>query len=831
VKQSLKPGPAWWNQGWLFGGLLLAATVLAYWPALHGGFVWDDDSWTTKIAHLLRNGPGLYSIWFEPTALQQYYPLTGTTFWSDYHLWKFWTFPYHVENVILHLTAVFLFWRLLWKLEVPGAWLAAAIFALHPMMVESVAWITERKNVLSMVFFLGGLLAYGRFNSFWKPSNQPPRRWVAYGLAFLFLLAALLAKTTTFSFPAVILLITWWKRGRIQWRGDVLPLLPFFAAAIGFSGLTAWLEKNHVGAAGWEWNLSLPERCLIVGRAFWFYPEKLLWPADLCFIYPRWKPEVGSWWQWLPLITALGALVALWGGRQKLGRGPATAAFFFVGTIFPLLGFINAYGMRYSWVWDHWVYLPSLGVIALGAASMAGLARHFNRSGMLFGAAVVLLPLLAFLTWKQSAMFSDNETLWQTTIVRNPNAFIAYNNLGYILMERNQLKEAIPYFEKSLAIDPKFDEPHNNLGQALIRTGRTEEGMSHFQKASESITSDPATAAVSHYNYGNAWLETGHPEEAMAQYQKALAIRPDFAEAQNNMGYVCLRLGQTNEACVWFQKAIATDPDLADAHNSLGKIFMLRGQNSNAMENFKVALKSRPDFREALDNLTGLLMEQGKTDEAIQWHKQAIRSLESADLYNNLGNLLASQKRLAEAIEHFNRAVQLCPTNGEFHYNLAVILALQNRLDEAVAHFRRSNELMPGSAPSHYRLGLALQSQKQIAAAMAEYEKALALNPKHGPALNNLAWLLATCPEPSLRDGGKAVALSRQADQLSGGNEPGVLDTLAAAYAEAGRFPEAVETARRALKLPATQNNPPLAKAIQTRLKLYEADTPYHEPP
>ena len=439
-----------------------------------------------------------------------------------------------------HLLAVFLFWRLLQKLEVPGAWLAAGIFALHPAMVESVAWITERKNVLSMVFFLGALLAYGRFNSFWKNENDSPRKGGAYALAFVLLLAALLAKTTTFSFPAVVLLIGWWKNGRIQWRRDVLPSLPFFAVAIGLSATTAWLEKTHVGAEGPDFALTFPQRCLVAGRAPWFYLGKLFWPENLCFIYPRWHPDAGSWWQWLFPAATLAALVSLWLTRKKIGRGPATAAFFFIGTLFPVLGFMNAYGMRYSFVWDHWVYLSSLSIFAVAAALVARLAKQLKKPAALYGFAAVLLPLLAVLTWKQSAMYANLDTLWRTTISKDPNAFLAYNNLGYMLMEKGQLQEAMADFNKSLEINPNFNEPHNNLGDALIRIGQTNEAVIHFKRA---VELDP-TSAASYYNLGDAWLQLERNGDAITQFQKALEIDPRFDKAYNNLGVAFMRTGQ-----------------------------------------------------------------------------------------------------------------------------------------------------------------------------------------------------------------------------------------------------------------------------------------------
>ena len=570
----------------------------------------------------------------------------------------------------------------------------------------------------------------------------------------------------------------------------------------------------------------LPERCLVAGRAFWFYLAKLFWPENLCFIYPRWKPDVSSFWQWLLPIAALAALAAPWLWRKKIGRGPAAAAFYFAGTIFPVLGFMNAYGARYSFVWDHWVYLSSLGIIALFAGLVAHLAGRVKKPGVLFGFAAVLLPLLALLTWKQSAMYADIETLWRITVARDPEAFLAYNNLGYLRLEKGRVNEAISYFNKSLEINPNFSEPENNLGDALVRIGKTDEGMRHFRRAAELDPDSPA----SYYNLGNAWLENGHPEEAMEQFRKALRIYPGFAKAQNNLGSAFLRLGQTNEAFYCFQKAVKDDPHLPEAHNNFGNLLLMRGQITDAIGQYRDAFEDRLDFPEAFNNLTRLLIAQGKPGEAIVYYQQALRFNETADLHNDLGNLLVRQNRLDEAINHYESAVKLKPENGEFHYNLAVVLALRNRLDAAVAQFQRALELMPESAQTHYRLALALQSQKHFGAAIAHFEKAIELNPKYALAQNNLAWLLATAPEASLRDGRRAVELARQASQLSGGNHPEVLDTLAAAYAEAGQFDEAVKTAKRAMNLAATQNNQPLTKVIQARLELYEKNLCFREP-
>ena len=514
--------------------IIILLTLAAYLPALQGKFLWDDEFWTTDIAGLLRDVHGLYSIWFHPTALpQQYFPLAATSFWIDYQLWGFWTTPYHVENVLLHILSALLFWRLLRRLQVPGAWLAAAIFALHPVMVESVAWITERKNVLSLVLFPAALLAYGRFTPYWKEqSNSSPRRWGAYAVAFILFAAALLAKTTAFSLPAVILLICWWKRGTIR-RADILPTLPFFAASIVFCLVAAWFEKNHIGAKGPAWEISFPERCLIAGRAIWFYAGKLLWPANLCFIYPRWRLSAGSWRQWLYPIGAVAVLLALWLARARIGRGPLTAGLFFVGTLFPALGFTNAYFMRYSFVCDHWTYLSSLGLIALAAALVTRLAEYFRAPVLLGGFTAVLLAVLAILTCRQSAIYADPESLWGDTVAKNPGAWVAQLDLGVLLSQQGRSPEGIAHYEAALQTNPDDPDAHNDLGFALKLRGEN--------------------------------------NEAIEQYDQALRLDPDFPPALINRGIALDDLGRHSEAIACYERLLRSDPDYPGVQGLLAK--------------------------------------------------------------------------------------------------------------------------------------------------------------------------------------------------------------------------------------------------------------------
>ncbi len=579
--------------GFIFPGLWPAAligllVVIAYWPALRGGFVWDDDSWTSNISGLLWDFSGLRAIWFQPTALQQYYPLSGTTFWLDYQFWGFWTTPYHVENVVLHALAALLFWRLLLRLGVPGAWLAAALFALHPVMVESAAWITERKNVLSLVLFLGALLAYRRYGEGVTRDQCPVSgtdsirsRVTGHGspfyvLALVLFLGALLAKTTTFSLPAAMLLIGWWQRGRIRWRADVLPTLPFLALSMGLCLVTAWLEKHHVGAQGPDFDLTWPQRCLVAGRVPWFYLGKLLWPADLCFVYARWEPAAGVWWQWLFPAAAVGALAALWGLRSRMGRGPLTAALFYVGTLFPLLGFLNAYGMRYSFVWDHWVYLPSLGIFALVAALVVRAAEGLGKPGMVYGFGAIVLPVLGLLTWRQAGMYTDMETLWRTTLAKNPEAWMAHNNLGDVLLKQGRIDEAISQVQQAIRLKPGYADGYNNLGAILYKQGWIDEAIRQYQEALR-LNPDYADAC---YNLGNAFYKKGQIDEAIRQYRETIRLRPDYAKAYYNLGTALGVKGQINEAISQFQEALRLKPDFVEAQNNLAHALEIKNASA-----------------------------------------------------------------------------------------------------------------------------------------------------------------------------------------------------------------------------------------------------------
>jgi tetratricopeptide (TPR) repeat protein len=622
------------KRDWIFGLVLVLAVFFVYQPARHAGFIWDDDIYVTgNIA--LRSLHGLRLIWFVPDATVQYYPLTFTAFWLEYHLWGLDPLGYHLVNILLHSVNAILFWMILKRLGVPGAWLAAGIFALHPVCVETVMWVTEHKNTLSGVFYLGSLLAALKF---WLPGEtslqskpltatgeitKPSDDWRFYWLAVAFYLCALWSKTAAVPLPAVILLLVWWKRGRMAWR-EVQLILPFLAVGIVMGFITMQVE-THRGATGNEWDLSLLERCLVAGKDFWFYLGKLFWPHPLIFVYPRWEINPSQASSYLPILAAAIGLLILWSKRNGWGRPILFALAYFVILLSLVLGFIKVFYFRYSFVSDHFQYLASLGPITLAAAGIVWLADLFKRPMPWLKAASCagLLLALGTLSWRQALVYQSVETLWTDTLQKNPNCSMAHNNLGNALLQKGDVDEAIVHFQKALQIKP-----------------------------------DNAEAA---YSLGNALIKMGSVDEAIGYYQKALQIRPDYVDADNK-----------------------------------------------------------------------------------------------------LGSALFTKGSVAEAIGCYQKALQIKPNNVE--------------------------------------------------------------------ALNLLAFVLASGPQASLRNGNKAVELAQRANHLTGDRNPALLGILAAAYAEAGRFPEAVETAQRALQLAESQSNFALANAIQSQLELYQAGTPFHFP-
>jgi tetratricopeptide (TPR) repeat protein len=542
------------NQVFVQAAIVITAVLIAYIPAVRGGYIWDDDRYVTKNV-TLRDVAGLRQIWFEVGATPQYYPLVFTSFWIERRIWDAHPSGYHLTNVLLHAVNAVLVLVALRRLKIPGAWIAAMVFAVHPVHVESVAWITERKNVLSGMFYLGALLAYLRFFGIEKPDDHGADRWRFYVLSLILFAAALLSKTVTCTLPAVIALILWWKRQPFRWR-TFLPLIPMVIIAVPASMLTAALEQHQVGAHGAEWDFSILERTLIAGRAVWFYVFSLIAPANLTFIYPRWHIDVSQWWQYLFPVGVIVALAFLWAYWSRLGKGPLVACLFFVGTLMPALGFVKVYPMLFSFVADHFKYLASIGLIALIAAASTRACARWTTSARAILFAIVLIGFMT-ITWGQESKYKDNESLWNDTIRRNPEAWIAHNNLSEPLLAHRDFVGAAQHASIALRLHPNYAPGHNNLGLALAGLGQTDEAVKEFRRAIELNPGLPQARL----NLAEQLISQNDLEGAEREYLQAIKSAPDFADAHYNYAVLLAMRRRPIEAIRECQTACALNPD------------------------------------------------------------------------------------------------------------------------------------------------------------------------------------------------------------------------------------------------------------------------------
>jgi tetratricopeptide (TPR) repeat protein len=625
-------------------GLLLVITVLAYWPAFHAGFVWDDDKYVTQNP-LLTAADGLYRIWFSAHTQSQYFPLVYTSFRYERLLWGLNPLGYHLVNVLFHGLNAVLIWLVLVRLKAPAAWLAAAIFALHPVNVESVAWIAELKNVESVFFCLLALLAWMEFTG--RPAASS---WRYYALALAAYALALFAKTTACTLPAAMALVLWLRRERFGWP-RVLQLLPFLLWGLVMGLVSVWWEGQLGADQGADPPASFAQRLLIAGRALWFYPGKLLWPSHLCFSYPRWEVHAADALQYFPLFACLLAAAAGWFWRRKIPRGAMAGLVFFVAALAPLLGFLNEYTFRYTYVADHYQYAAAVGLIAVAAAGLefaCGWLALTKQTAWAFQGA--LLAVLGCLTWQQCGAYHSSETLWRNTLQNNPGSWMAHHNLGEDLFEAGRLDEALEQFRAAAELHPGGDKEQGDLGLALMQKGNYPEAIDHLKAA---LSINPDLYAV-HNGLGLAYSRTGHAEWAEASFRQALKLQPEASGVWLNLAQVLAREGKTDEALQCCRKAAALAPNQVE-----------------------------PLFR-----LSERLLDTQRFDEAALVCKQALKLFPNQPgLFINLGNALAGQTNYSGAVVEYQKALALDPANAASHYNLGAVLKAAGKTAEARAEF------------------------------------------------------------------------------------------------------------------------------------------------
>lgn len=734
VSQSTPPVGAAGKRSVLGVCLLLALAVFFIFGRTCGyGVVRFDDSEYFSSNYYVKAGLTWKGVlWaFQTGYASNWHPLTWLSLMLDVQIFGTGPAGPHLTNTILHAANAILLFLLIRRLTGslgPSAFIAA-VFAVHPLRVESVAWVSERKDVLSGLFFMLTLLMYARYVE--QSKAQRPKSKLSYGLTLLFFALGLMSKPMLVTVPFLLLLLDYWPRNRFVLR-DVNPQLlprrilrlifeklPFLVLSLASCVVTILAQRQAIKPMD---ALSPSLRLGNALTSYITYLVQLVWPENLAVYYP-YRIDIPAWQTvgagtLLFLITLLGVLAAR--------RFPyfLTGWLWYLGMLVPVIGLVQVGGQSHA---DRYTYLPQIGLSLAIVWAMRDLTAFWHwRRPVLVVASFGVIAALTGCAWKQTSYWRNDESLWEHAIACTSGNYTAHNNLGYV----------------------------------LAAEGRTTEAIEH--------------------------------------YQRALEINPDCAESDNNLGTVFLDQGQLDKALGYYRQALAIDPNFAEAHNNLGI----------------------------------LLSKQGKTAEAIEHYQKAIElNPNRAEFYNNLGKLFATQGHAARAMAQFHKALEVEPDNAKVQYNLANVAFAQERWDEAVEYYQQALKQMPDSTHAHYQLGLALQCRGQYAAAIAQFQKVLELDPLHVTAQNNLAWMLATCPDASLRNGPKAVEAAQRAVQLSAGTSPQILDTLAAAYAEAGRFSEAVETARQALDLSVAQNNKALTDVIQNQLKLFQSRSPYHDKP
>jgi tetratricopeptide (TPR) repeat protein len=756
---------------------LAAITIVVFGQTARFGFVdYDDDVYVSGNPVVQKGLTWKGAAWaFTYGGIGHRHPLTWLTHMADCQLYGLWAGGHHLTSVALHAAAAVLL--LLALKELTGSlWrsaLVAAVFAIHPLRAESVAWIAERKDVLSGVFFMLTLWAYARYA---RRVSRP--RYAAMVGAFVL---GLLSKNTLVTLPFVLLLLDWWPLQRLRlttfWE-LVKEKIPLFLLSAGSCVATILVPEEPMQSS----RVQFLERLANAVVSYVIYLRKLVFPVELTIPY-FYAPNGLPWWEVALAFVLLTVISITVVACRKRRPYLLVGWFWYLGMLVPMSGIVQ---MSYNAYADRYTYLPGIG-LGLGVAwALGDWSTNWKHRRAILGSLIgVVTGALMVIAWRQTGYWKTSETLWTHAIASSPGNYIAQYNLGDDLVEKGRLDEAMTHYQKAVDINPKSAEAHNNLGLAFYQKGKTNQAIAEYQMA---LQVNPHLA-LAHYNLGNIYLQFGKLDDAILQYQQALQSEPDHAVVCVNLGSAFQQKGNLDQAGIYYRRALQINPDDPKAHNNLGEILLQKASLAEAIVHFQKAARLNPGDARAHNNLGSALQQQGRADEAItQYREELMTEPNDAKTQDTLGILLLEKGDADEAITHFQKAIQIDPRNAKAENNLGNAFLQKGNTGEAIAHF----------------------------------ERALRITPNEPAIENNLAWIFATSQESSLRNGPKAVELARQADQLSEEN-PTILRTLAAAYAEAGRFPEALQTAQHALRLAEAQSNSTLATLLQSELELYQA--------
>ena len=717
-----------------YGALLLVLLVVAsYYPALMGGFIWDDIIFTR--ARPVWEWSGIRDIWFNPKSLTQeghYWPVVYTSFWLEHKLWGLEPAGYHAVNLLLQGVNVLLVWRLMLRLAVPGAWLVAAVFAVHPLHVESVAWVIERKDLLSGAFYLSAVLAWLSF------MEEPRRRH--YFLAFGLFVASLLSKTVTVTLPAALLVLYWWKRGRIT-VADVLPLLPLFGVGLAIAlADTAYYASREALAL----DYSLVERVQIAAHALWFYVGKLLWPVDLVVIYPFWEVGAGNWVEWGYVLAAVALAVGLWLARGRIGRAPLAAALFFVVTLSPVLGFVDYGYMQFSFAADRFQYLAGISVLAVligaGVHWTGRLPAMAGRGAL--GAALLGVAVLAGLSWKQSHIYRDEIAFFSHIVAHNPEGRDAHHNLGKAYQDAGRMEEAFAPAQVAVKQRPDYAGAYSNLGLVLKHRGELEEAEKVLRRGYEINPRDKNVAQ----NMAEVIRQQGRHEESLRWYDSILQRDRDYTRAYAGKGDALFYLERYDEAIVFLKKAVLLEPGMSQApliNTLIGDAAKKLGRFDEAEEHYRLALRGDPGLQRAQTSLDSLLLERQQPEE-MERYLETVRERHANDPHGlrNIAEIFRKQKRYEEALEWYDAVLRLDPDHTQAYAGQGDALFRLKRYEEAIESMERAVTLEPemSTVPALRTLmGEAMQALDRPEAAAEQYERALQGDPHYATAIDRLA--------------------------------------------------------------------------------------------
>jgi tetratricopeptide (TPR) repeat protein len=610
MEEALKPPPLpkpFWEQGWIFVVFIIVATMVAYLPCYlptpasappgkQLGFVWDDD--VLCVANpLVKSAHGWYQVWVTKKT-PDYFPVMSTAFWVQWRVWGMNPEGYRIVNTLLHALNAILLWRiLLWLMPGQGvaARLAAALFALHPVNVESVAWIAELKNTLSLMLFCLSLLAYLRFDG--------KEDWKWYFLSIGAFVLALLSKIEVAPLPCVLLGIAWWRRNRIEWD-DVINTVPFFVIAFGLGLVSIWFQDHNAIGHDVVRTDNYFSRLAVSGCAVWFYFYKAIFPVNVMPIYPHWHIDPTNALSYLPGILLVAGLAICWFYRQSWGKPVLFGLGYAVLLYAPALGFLNIYFFRFSLVANHWQYFSIIGPLALASVGLVRLSKYLPADEFirpLFCG--FLLITMGTLTWQSASVYRNSETLWRYTLSQYPDCFIGHNDLGFVLLQRGETAEALPHFQRAVELQPDDEASQKNLGSALLQEGKVADSITQFQIALNLRTND--VGAMN--NLALAYSRQGKTDEAIAEYEESLVIQPDDAGVHHNYGMLLFRMGRVDEAMAHYQKALAVQPNDAELHNDVANVLSKKGQVADAIKEWEKAIELRTNYFAAENNLAWAL--------------------------------------------------------------------------------------------------------------------------------------------------------------------------------------------------------------------------------